>query len=274
MKIWYRSTRGVLAAWTAATVFGFAAPAVAQAQAQAGTEAANGSESVVKRIDPTDFSTRLEVRNEYQDLQGGGSMNMLVPRLDYAVSSTFSLRLETPIVAADPNTPGNNGDSGMGNLLVRTSYRAARGQGYAVVVAAEFIFDTASKDSLGSGKNVIAPLVFASLDVPRYHSVFFPFLQHYFTVSGDDARPDANYTSFKPVWLTRWPDRYYTVVEPHFIIDHERGDRVGLTLEGEFGRFLDRNLALWARPGVGLHGDNIPLVYNWNFEVGLRHILN
>jgi hypothetical protein len=46
--------------------FGFAAPAVAQAQA--GTEAANGSESVVKRIDPTDFSTRLEVRNEYQDL--------------------------------------------------------------------------------------------------------------------------------------------------------------------------------------------------------------
>lgn len=271
MKIWYLSTRFVVAAWTVAAVFGFTASA--EAQSQAGTDAANGSESVVKRIDPTDFSTRLEVRNEYQDLQGGG-MNMLVPRLDYAVSKTFSLRLETPIVAADPNTPGNNGESGLGNLLVRTSYRAARGEGYAVVVAAEFNFNTASKDSLGTGKNVIAPLVFASLDMPRFHSVFFPFLQHYFTVSGDDARPDVNYTSLKTVWLTRWPDRYYTVVEPHFIIDHEHADRVGLTLEGEFGRFLDRNLALWVRPGVGLHGDNIPLVYNWNFEVGLRYIFN
>ena len=47
MRIWYRSTRGVLAVWTVATVFAFAAPA--QTQWQAGTDAANGSENVVKR---------------------------------------------------------------------------------------------------------------------------------------------------------------------------------------------------------------------------------
>jgi hypothetical protein len=272
MKTSHRSIGDVVAGWTLAAVFGLAAPAVAQSRA--GTETANRSEGVVKRVDPTDFSTRFEVRNDYQDVQGGGSVNMLVPRMDYAVSKAFSLRVETPIVAANPDTPGNDGESGLGDMLVRTSYRAARGEGYAVVVAAEFIFDTASKDSLGTGKNIIAPLVFASLDVPRYHSVFFPFLQHFFTISGDDARPDVSYTSIKPVWLTRWPDRYYTVVEPNVIIDHERADRVGLTLEGEIGRFMDRNLALWARPGVGLHGDTIPQVYNWNFEVGLRYILD
>lgn len=259
-----------MAACAAAVLFGVAFSVSAQSQ----TESRSGPDNIVKRLDPTDFTTRAEVRNEYQDLQGGGSLNLLVPRLDYAVSKTLSLRLETPIVRSDPNTPANDGESGLGNLLVRASYRAARGEGYAVVVASEFSFDTASKDSLGMGKNVIAPLVFASIDLPRYHSVFFPFLQHYYTVSGDDARHDVHYTSIKPVLLTRWPDRFYTVVEPHFIIDHERADRVGMTLEGEAGRFLNRNVMVWARPGVGLHGDNLPQVYNWNLEIGVRYIYN
>lgn len=272
MNIWNCSTFGVLAAWTGAIVFGLAGPA--EAQAQSGNEAADGSDSVVKRVDPTDFSSRVEVRNEHRDLQDGGSINLLAPRLDYAVSNAFSLRLEIPIVSAEPNAPDNNGEAGLGDLLVRTSYRASRGGGYAMVMAADFSFDTASKDSLGTGKNVIAPLVFASLDMARYDSVFFPFLQHYITVSGDHARPDVSYTSIKTVWLTRWPEHYYTVVEPHIIIDHERADRVGLTLEGELGRFLNRNLGVWARPGIGLHGDNMPQVYNWNIEVGFRYIFN
>lgn len=254
-------------------VSGLLAPTV---HAQTGNGAATQatSDAIVKRLDPTDFNTRLEVRNEYQDLQGGGSVNLLVPRLDYAVNNALSLRVETPIVSSDPHTAGNNGESGFGNLLFRASYRAARGEGYALVVGGELILDTASKDTLGNGKDVFAPLAFGSIDLPNLRSVFFPFLQYYTTIGGDDARPDVHYTSIKTVLLTRWPNRLYTVVEPHFIVDHEHADRVGVTLEGEVGRFLNRNVALWARPGIGLHGDNLPQVYNWNFEVGFRYIFN
>ena len=262
--------RGLAAFFLSATLL----VASAHAQTESGGATQTASDAIVKRLDPTDFNTRLEVRNEYQDLQSGGSVNLLVPRLDYAVSNALSLRVETPIVNSDPNTAGNNGESGFGNLLFRASYRAARGEGYALVVGGELILDTASKDTLGNGKDVFAPLAFGSIDLPNLRSVFFPFLQYYTTIGGDDARPDVHYTSIKTVLLTRWPDRFYTVVEPHFIIDHEHSDRVGVTLEGEVGRFLNRNVALWARPGVGLHGDNLPQVYNWNFEVGFRYIFN
>jgi hypothetical protein len=103
--------------------------------------------------------------------------------------------VETPVVASDPNTPENDGESGFGNLLFRASYRAMRGEGFALVVAGELILNTASKDSLSFGKDMFAPLVFASIDLPRYNSVFFPFLQRYITIGGDDSRTDVNYTS-------------------------------------------------------------------------------
>ena len=48
-------------------------------------------------------------------------------------------------------------------------------------------------------------------------------------------------------------------------------DKVGLTLEAEAGKFVDRRTALWLRPGIGLHGDDLPQVYNWNLQVGVRH---
>lgn len=223
------------------------------------------------RADSLDFRMRGEVRNEYVDYQRGGGSNMIVPRLDYAVTPAFSLRVEAPVVTSGPELAGESNQSGFGDLLFRASYRAVRASSYAAVVGAELILDTASKDSLGYGKEVLAPLAYASIDIPRCRSVLFPFIQHYFTVGGDDSRPDVNYTSIKAAMLTRWPDRFYTVVEPQLVVDHERADRVGMTLEAEGGRFLTRQMAVWARPGIGLYGDDLPQVYNWNLKVGVRY---
>jgi hypothetical protein len=223
------------------------------------------------RADSLDFRVRGELRNEYVDYQAGGGSNMIVPRLDYAVTPAFSLRIEAPLATSGPELVGESNQSGFGDLLFRASYRAIRGSGYAGVLGAELILDTASKDSLGYGKEVVAPLAYASIDIPRCRSVLFPFIQHYFTVGGDDSRADVNYTSIKAAMLTRWQDRFYTVLEPQLIVDHERSDRVGLTLETEVGRFLNRQLAVWGRPGVGLHGDDLPQVYNWNLKVGVRY---
>ena len=96
---------------------------------------------------------------------------------------------------------------------------------------------------------MIAPLIFASIDLPQYNSVVFPFLQHYVTLGGDDARRDVHYTSIKSAFLTRLPNLIYTIVEPQVIVDHERADK------------------------VGLFGDNLPQVYDWKFEVGVRFFL-
>jgi hypothetical protein len=260
----------ILSACVLILAAGFGFPGWALAQ----VESASGADAARKSNQPVDFGTsRVEIRDEYQGLQGGGTVYMIVPRVDFSANPDLSFRMETPIVFADPGTSNNGSVAGIGDLLFRGSYRVAGGAGYAIVAGSEIILNTAAKDALGMGKNVIAPLIFASIDLPQYNSVVFPFLQHYVTVGGDDARRDVHYTSIKSAFLTRWPNLIYTVVEPQVIVDHARADKVGMTLEGEIGRFLNRDTAIWARPGVGLFGDNLPQVYDWKFEIGIRFFL-
>jgi hypothetical protein len=244
-----------------------ALPATAGAQTGA-------AESVTKRLDPTDFKSRIETRYEYQSLQSHGVRQLLVPRYEHAFGKAFSLRFEVPYVADDSPQQGVGDESGMGDILVRPALRAYRREGLGVVVAAEITFDTAVDERLGSGKNVIAPLAFASIDAPRLKSVIFPYAQQYVSVGGDDQRNDINQTLLRLGLLTRWPQRFYSFVEPSLYIDWERDARTGFTLELEVGRLMNRQLAIWARPGVGLWGDNLPPVYNWNFEVGFRYFLD
>lgn len=266
----YRFRVRILSAYilSAAAVFGFAGPAFSQ------VESASGADAAPKSSQPADFRTsRFEIRDDYYDLHGVGTVYMIVPRVDFAVDRDLSFRIETPMVFADPGAPNNATESGIGDLLFRGSYAVTRGPGYTIVAGSELILDTARKDLLGMGKNVIAPLVYASIDVPQYDSVVFPFLQHYVTLDGDNARPDVHYTSIKSAFLTRWRNLTYTIVEPQVVVDHERADKVGMTLEGEAGHFVNRTTAIWVRPGVGLFGDNLPQVYNWKFEVGIRFFL-
>jgi hypothetical protein len=235
-------------------------------------ETASGADAVPQSSQPAGFRTnRAELRNDYQHLQDGGTVYMIVPRVDFSTDPDLSFRIEAPVVFTE--SASNDTESGLGDLLFRGSYRISSGPGYAIVAGSELILDTATKEALGTGKNVIAPLIFASIDLPRYNSVVFPFLQHYVTLGGGDSRPDVHYTSIKSAFLTRWPNLVYTIVEPQIVIDHERADKIGSTLEGEIGRFVNRDTAVWIRPGVGLFGDNLPQVYDWKLEIGVRLFL-
>src|SRR5258706_233587 len=184
----HRLTDYILAAYVLilAAGFGFSGSAFSQVESASGADAGPGSGQ------PAEFrGSRFEIRDEYEDLQGGGTVYMIVPRVDFSANPDLSFRIETPIVFHDPGTPNNGTESGMGDLLFRGSYRVARGAGYAIVAGRELILNTATKDALGTGKNVIAPLIYASIDLPQYNSVAFPFLQHYVTLGGDDTRPDV-----------------------------------------------------------------------------------
>jgi hypothetical protein len=242
-------------------------PAAAQTQ----EEAQLPTKSIVTRIDPTDFFTRFLVRNEYRSLQSGREVNLFVPRLEYAFSKTFQAWVEAPVVHVESMTPETGSETGMGDILLRGVIRAARGERYAVVLGADLILDTASEPVLGTGKYQLGPLVFASIEVPRLRSTLFPFYQHYFSFAGDNNRPDINYASIRPsAILTKWPNRFYTVIDPNFFIDFERDMDSGMTLEFEIGRALSKNVNVWIRPGVGIYGD-IPRVYDWNLEGGIRY---
>lgn len=239
--------------------------------AQSRETAQSQAKGVGTSVDPTDFFTRFEVSNEYRSLQSGGEINKFVPRLDYAFSKAFQLRVDVPVVYGDPRSAEIDSETGLGDILLRGLIRAARGKRYSVVLATELVLDTASEDILGLGKYRLGPLGFASIEVPSLRSRFFPFYQHYFSFAGDDNRRDINYASFRPsLILTKWPNRWYTVIDPNFFIDFEQDADSGMTLEIEIGRALSKNVNVYMRPGVGVYGD-ISQVYDWNLEGGLRY---
>lgn len=238
--------------------------------AQAQPAASSAAEATLKK--PTDFRSRAEVRNEYQDIEGDGYRNLVIPRFEYAARPTVALRLETPHVTYDPGGGGER-VSGQGDLLARIGWRSIQRDGFALIVGTEMIFDTADDERLGFGKYILAPLMYGAIDLPGYDSVFFPNIQHYFSVAGDDNRGDVSFTVLKPNLLTRWPNGVYTFLEPQFTIDWERDAKTGLTIELEVGKILSKNIAAWVRPGIGaLNEDELPFVYQWNLEVGMRYI--
>jgi hypothetical protein len=245
---------------------GFTSAVLAQAQ----TSTPGAAETALKR--PTDFRTRAEIRNEYQDVEEDGYRNLIVPRFEYAVSPSVAFRVETPYVFHDPGGTDPDRVSGFGDLLVRGAWRAMQSEGFALNLVLEVTFATAVDDRLGSGKDVLAPLVYAAVDLPRQNSVFFPNFQHYVSVAGDSGRPDVNYTVLKPNLLTRWPNNFYTFLEPAFVIDWERDHDFGLTVELEAGKIVSKNVALWVRPGVGAIKHDLPQIYDWNMEIGARYI--
>ncbi len=232
--------------------------------------APTAAESLIRK--PTDFRTRAELRYEYQDLQDGGHRSLVVPRFEYAVSPSLALRVETPYSFYDPAGPNPDRVSGHGDLLLRGAWRATQRQGFALILATDVTLDTASDDRLGQGKTVVAPHVYAAIDVPKYDSVFFPNVQHYSSVAGDDSHRDVSQTVLKPNLLTRWPNRVYTFLEPAFLIDWENNSKVGLSIELEIGKIVSKNMAIWGRPGVGAIKNDLQQIYDWNFETGVRYI--
>lgn len=224
--------------------------------------------AIQKKLDPTDFRSRLEFRNDYQRTSVDGSRNLILPRLDWAYSKSLAFRVEVPFVSETPtNGPGH---SGLGDVLGRVAYRAARGDGYAWVVGSELTLDTA-QSGLGAGTQVLSGFTFVSLDMPQWKSVLFPYYQYTFNVGGQNH---ISLSTIRLSALTRWPERFYTFLEPTVLVDHQHNGRVGGTLELEVGRFVSSDVAIWARPGVGIREHALPFVYKWDLEVGFRYFLN
>lgn len=243
-------------------------PVTPQAQTQPAPTSA--AEATIKR--PTDFRSRAELRHEYQNLPEDGYRNLLIPRFEYAIRPDIAVRVETPYVFHDPGDASGDRTSGWGDLLLRGAWRATQREGFALVLVTELFLDTASDPRLGQGKNVVAPLVYAAVDLPKWNSVFFPNVQHYASVSGDDARTDVSMTVFKTNLLTRWSNSVYTFLEPQFLVDWERNAKAGFMVELELGKLTSRNTAVWARPGLGVVRNDLPQIYQWNMEIGARYI--
>jgi len=232
------------------------------------TPPASTSGDVAKRIDPTDFKNRFDLRSEFNQY-ATASNQLIIPRFEYALSKSLGFRTELPVGRYDPADGGAS--AGIGNLLTRIAWRAVRNDDYALVVGSELTFDTASNANLGSGKHVLAPFAFAAIDLPQAKSVFFPYIQYGKAIGGDASREDVNYTNMRGSLLTRWPDKMYSFIEYSYWIDHQHSNVTSSQVKAEVGKFLLPKTGFYVRPGTGLSGTDQRFGVHWSLELGLRH---
>lgn len=226
--------------------------------------------SVVKAIDPSDMKSRIDVRNEYRENQGGGYTNYLIPRFEFALSRSFSLRLETPLITSAASSSSlRDTDAGYGDTRLEGRYRIFRTDNWRAILGVGGIFKTADEETLGTGKDsmVISLLGFGKIG----GFLGFPYIEHVSDVTGYSDRDPISYSIIKPMFMKVLRDKKYVFVDPAFIVDHENSDRLGINFEIEYGKLFSKRLMAYIKPGAGVHGDKMHQVFDWNIETGFRY---
>ena len=164
--------------------------------------------------------------------------------------------------------------SGIGDMDLRILYMAYTSKNKKISIAAglEATFNLATNDALGTGKNLLSPMIFfvfpGSLGKG---SLFVPAYQYVFDIGGDPARANVSRSQIDLyfVWLLAH-GKNWLIVDPQILIDHNTG-KVPILVEIEWGTMIKPvpGASVYLRPGMGV-GEDRP--YTWNFEAGLKFI--
>lgn len=245
-------------------------PATAAFSQSKESQAKAASVSDTVNLDPAKAKPRFFIRNEFREREDGAQINVTEPLYDLPLTDKLVLRTQIPYVIN--NQANGSTTEGLGNITNVLFYRYYSGDGKSYFAGIEARWNTVSKPTLGFSGTLLAPVWFATINVPKYNTILFPLVQTYFTVETDIAQEDVTYTALKGRFLTKLENRYYIFGEPVIYIDHELSDVTTGVFELEFGRFVNKQTMVYARPGAGLWGDlGSPFLYEWNFEVGYRY---
>ncbi len=216
--------------------------------------------------------SRLEVRNEYVDLDGEGYINWTFLRGDWAPNEHWQLRLDLPLTGSDSEGPGSS--YGFGDL-----YLSARGkyeifERWSLVGELGFKLNTASDDALGQGQNQIAPFV-APVWKPSPAWILAPLTYQYFgSFAGDDDREEISESNFAPQVLYHLPLGFWVLLDAQIFINHEHEDDVSFYPEGELGWVAVEHVEIWVRGGGKVTGRAADEHNGWKAEAGVRYLFD
>ena len=218
--------------------------------------------------DPTRLTTTAVVAYEYNDLAGG--MERHAPRLDltlpFGQKQDYSLRLRVPLVSNDML---GNDDFGLGDVSLTGTHVFGLTRQRGLVVQAEMIFDTASRDELGAGKHVFKGTFIYARFLPK--GIFAPALVHSVDVGGDSDRADVNLTTIDLYYVPKLKDpRNFMTLDPALNFDWEKDTQFGsvaVTAGRVVGKAFGGAAQVYVKPSV-LFGNERP--GDWSMEVGFK----
>ncbi len=251
----------------------FAGHTVAQAQGSQKPMASFETETPADNgTDPTKMSSTVAVQSEHTALRGGDSLSTM--KLSYSVplgeKRNTSLRLRLPISRVD--APGVSNNFGLGDASVQLTRVFGLTADHGYVVQGEWVFDTARRAELGTGKSVIkGTLVYVMfLDGGQ---IFAPALVHSRSVAGHANRTPVNATTFDFYYVPKLADtKTFVTLDPALSFDWENGKRypsLAVTVGRALGPALGGNTQVFVKPTVFAGRDRPG---NWGLEVGFKVI--
>ncbi len=227
----------------------------------------------VNADDPSQFFTRVEIFNELQHYDRNGNdfyVNQTILRTVVKIGKRFTTRLDLPYVHNSINTPANYRQSGIGDISFRLlGYKLLEKPKSAITASIEISMNTAQSPILGTGKNILLPVVSYTQLIPRKKILFSVVFQQANSVSGDETRPDINFSKIQAILIKYWSKRTWSVLAPEWYIDYVRGG-LSMNLRTRMTYAPAPRINIWITPSAGIFGDFIGR-YQWSLDIGGRY---
>ena len=225
--------------------------------------------------DPSQFFTRIEVFNELQHYDKNGMdfyLNQTVLRTIVKIGKRFTTRVDLPFVYNSINTPANHKQSGIGDISFRLlGFKFFEKKLSAVTASIEISMNTAQSPILGTGKNLLIPVVSYTKAIPKKKILFSLVFQQANSVSGDEARADISFSKLQVILIKYFSKRTWVVLAPEWFLDYVHGG-LSMNLRSRLTYAPAPRINIWLTPSAGMFGDFAGR-YQWSLDIGGRYFL-
>ena len=243
------------------------------------TIAQNSSDSMQQKEggaaadDPSQFLTRVELYNELQHYKKNNLyLNQTILRTVVKVGKRFTTRIDIPLIYNSLSTPAGYNQFGIGDISFRLlGYKLMENPKSALTASIEISLNTAESPLLGTGKNIILPVISYSRLIPENKILVALVLQQANSIGGDEERSKISFTKIQAIVLKIWKPKMWTVLAPEWYIDYVNGG-LSMNLKGRFTTAPTRRINIWATAGAGIFGDFAGR-YQWMGDIGARYFL-
>jgi len=185
--------------------------------------------------------------------------------------SRMQLRFRTYYNTLNLNHPDgtNTTTSGIGDFDARFMAIAFVNKKWGIAPGVEAFFNTASNDALGSGSNILAPMLFLGFfNALGKRSIFAPGYQYQFNVDGNTVSRSILDLYF--VWILA-KGKNWVIINPQPVWDHINDVFLGqVDVEWGFMIVPKSGISGYIRPGFGFGGEHRP--FNYNLEACIKFV--
>jgi len=215
-------------------------------------------------VSPVELIPRLELRQEFERLEGGVSVHDTVAEVDIQFYNRILLRYEGTVRVL--STPAGQ-VSGFGDLRIQAITVVGSDPSYVAAVIVGGVLDTASQPPLGAGKQQLFFGGAAALKPYRWWLPYLVILEQ-ISLGGDSGRPDVNFLDVRIGNIVFGPGYAWYKLDLDVVGDFAAGQgRFFGTLE--MGRLLIGRVGLFTRAGTQLLGTR---QLQYSLSAGVRYL--